>query len=175
MLQNHGFHVESYGCGDKLSLPGPNRTPRRFNFGTPYAEIAACLEQEGKEHYERVGGNEGGVLELARRGAATKEAPERWQDATTAKLCKLDVVIVFETRLYDIVVSDLQGRDPEDFSPLHVILMHTKDAPQLAVTQAQNVLDLCHQIEGVDLAAEIPVGTLKRADRGEIQYMLMHI
>ena len=114
-------------------------------------------------------------MELARRGAATKVAPERWQDATTAKLCKLDVVIVFETRLYDIVVSDLQGRDPEDFSPLHVILMHTKDAPQLAVTQAQNVLDLCNQIEGVDLAVEIPVGTLKRADRGEIQYMLMHI
>ena len=175
VLQNHGFQVESYGCGTKLSLPGPNRTPRHFDFGTPYAEITACLEREGKGHYERMGGNEGGVLELASRGAATKAAPERWQDAPTSKLCKLDVVIVFETRLYDIVVSDLQERDPVDFSALHVILMHTKDAPNLAVSQAQNVLELCYQIEGVDLSAEIPAGTLKRADRGEIQYMLVHI
>ena len=72
-----GFDVSSFGCGTKLKLPGPSKKAREFDFGTPYAEIVRCLEREAKGHYERVGGNEGGVLELARRGAATKEAPER--------------------------------------------------------------------------------------------------
>jgi RNA polymerase II subunit A C-terminal domain phosphatase SSU72 len=170
-----GFDVSSFGCGTKLKLPGPSKKAREFDFGTPYAEIVRCLEREAKGHYERVGGNEGGVLELARRGAATKEAPERWQDTDTSIISKLDVVIVFETRLFDEVVSNLQERDPESFSPIHVILMHTKDAPHIAIAQAQNALDLCRQLEAIDLAVEIPANVLKRADRGEISYILMFL
>lgn len=158
-----------------MKLPGPSKKAREFDFGTPYAEIVRCLEREAKGHYERVGGNEGGVLELARRGAATKEAPERWQDTDTSIISKLDVVIVFETRLFDEVVSNLQERDPESFSPIHVILMHTKDAPHIAIAQAQNALDLCRQLEAIDLAVEIPANVLKRADRGEISYILMFL
>lgn len=72
---------------------------RCFDFGTPYAEIANALTQEAQAHYSRVR-----VLDLAIRASKTKTSPQRWQDTSTEILSKLDVVIVFEARLYETVL-----------------------------------------------------------------------
>lgn len=99
VLQNAGFQVESYGCGKHLRLPGPKEA-RVFEFGTPYETIATCLQDEAPAHYIRTG-----VLDLARRAALTKLAPQRWQDAAPESISHLNVVIVFENRLFDVVVA----------------------------------------------------------------------
>lgn len=41
-----------------------------------------------------------------------------------------DVIIAFEERIFDAVVEDLQTREPENFDPLHVICLDTKDNPR---------------------------------------------
>jgi RNA polymerase II subunit A C-terminal domain phosphatase SSU72 len=170
VLQNEGFDVESYGVGKQLRLPGPDGRARCFDFGTPYADIAKALSEEGSAHYTRVG-----VLDLARRAAGTKKAPQRWQDAATIELERLNVVIVFEQRLFEATMLDLQQRDPVEFLPVHLICMDTRDSPKDAVEQGKKVLSLCRSIEGADLAVAMPPGVLESADRGEIQYMLAHI
>jgi len=104
VLQNAGFGCESYGVGKQLRLPGPGGRARCFDFETPYTDIAKALEAEAADHYARVG-----VLGLARRGAKTKRAPQRWQDQPTEALASLDVVIVFEQRLFETVLLDLQA------------------------------------------------------------------
>ena len=67
-------HFLSHGasCSSirQLRLPGPQGA-RCFEFGTPYEEIARALSDEAEAHYTRVG-----VLDLARRAAATKTAPQ---------------------------------------------------------------------------------------------------
>lgn len=170
VLANAGFDCESYGVGKQLRLPGPGGTARRFDFGTPYIDIAQVLKEEAESHYNRVG-----VLDLARRAAGTKLAPQRWQDALTETLCALDIVIVFETKLFETVVLDVQSRTPEQFLPLHLVCMDTRDSPKDAVEKGKEVLALCKQIESSDLSTGLPLEVLELADRGEIQYMLLYL
>ena len=82
----------------QLRLPGPDGA-RCFDFGTPYEEITRTLKEEAQAHYSKVG-----VLELALRATNTKPAPQRWQDAPTSDLNRLNVVIVFETRLFEATI-----------------------------------------------------------------------
>uniref|UniRef100_A0A7S2SW34 RNA polymerase II subunit A C-terminal domain phosphatase SSU72 n=1 Tax=Rhizochromulina marina TaxID=1034831 RepID=A0A7S2SW34_9STRA len=169
VLKNSDFHVSSFGCGSQVRLPGP-RGARCFDFGTPYASIVETLEQESHSFYSRIG-----VLNLAKRAAATKPAPERWQDLPTARLGQTNVIICFETRLYEIVVNDVLQRTPEDFSPVHIICMDTKDTTRDAVQQGKDVLGLCRQIEEVDLTQEMPVESMASANKGKIQYLMTHV
>ena len=100
-----------------------------------------------------------GVLQLCRRGAAVKKAPQRWQDMDSGFLSQHDVVIAFEERIFDAVVEDLQIREPtEDFAPIHVICLDTKDNPLEAQKQGQVALDLCWRLEAAadDLVAAAP-------------------
>ena len=51
-----------------------------------------------------------GVLDLARRATATKRAPQRWQDSPIAEArSRVDVVVVFEQRLFETVMLGRQG------------------------------------------------------------------
>mmetsp|Transcript_5503 Transcript_5503/g.9361 ORF Transcript_5503/g.9361 Transcript_5503/m.9361 type:complete len:210 (-) Transcript_5503:149-778(-) len=169
VLANAGLDCESYGVGKQLRLPGPEGA-RRFDFGTPYSEIARTLQEEAEAHYTRVG-----VLQLAKRAAGTKLAPQRWQDKDTEAVGALDIVIVFETKLFETVVLDVQSRAPEQFLPLHIICMDTRDSPKDAVEKGKEVLVLCKQLEAADLSTGLPPAVLEIADRGEIQYMLAYV
>jgi RNA polymerase II subunit A C-terminal domain phosphatase SSU72 len=99
-----------------------------------------------------------GVLELCRRGAAVKRAPQRWQDMPSEAVAEHDVVIAFEERIFDAVIEDLQIREPtENFAPIHVICLDTKDNPLEAQKQGQVCLELCWRLEGAnDLVMEAP-------------------
>ena len=146
VLNNAGLRCESYGTGTQVRLPGRTAMePRVFRFGTPYAHmyanLAATLEDEA--YFRR-----NGVLQLCRRGAAVKKAPNRWQDTLTDNLVQHDVVVAFEERIFDAVVEDLQLREPtQEFKPIHVICLDTKDNPHEAAVQGQVALDLCWRLE----------------------------
>lgn len=132
--------------------------PKIFKFGIAYAEMFKSLAATPEDEAFFV---RNGVLQLCRRGAAVKRAPQRWQDEPSELIAKHDVVIAFEERIFDAVVEDLQIREPtENFAPIHVICLDTKDNPHEAQVQGQVALDLCWRLEqaGDDLvtqAAEI--------------------
>ena len=150
-FNRHQLHVPS------PILPRlPGRTamePRVFKFGTPYEYMynQLALTPEDVEYFTR-----NGVLQLCRRGAAVKKAPQRWQDTPTDEVAKHDIVIAFEERIYDSVVEDLQMREPtEDFQPIVVICLDTKDNPLEAARQGMVALELCWRLEKCDdLASE---------------------
>lgn len=119
--------------------------PRIFKFGTPYEQMYQSLAAtpEDAAYFTR-----NGVLHLCQRGAAVKKAPQRWQDTPTEDIQRHDVVIAFEERIFDAVIEDLQLREPtEDFKPILVICLDTKDNPHEAAVQGQVCLDLCWRLE----------------------------
>ena len=119
--------------------------PKIFKFGIPYAEMFKSLAATPEDEAFFV---RNGVLQLCRRGAAVKRAPQRWQDEPSELIAKHDVVIAFEERIFDAVVEDLQIREPtENFAPIHVICLDTKDNPHEAQLQSQVALDLCWRLE----------------------------
>jgi RNA polymerase II subunit A C-terminal domain phosphatase SSU72 len=136
-------------------LPGRSAMePRIFKFGTPYEEMFKSMvaTPEDEAFFVR-----NGVLQLCRRGAAVKKAPQRWQDQTSEFVAQHDVVIAFEERIFDAVVEDLQIREPtENFAPIHVICLDTKDNPHEAQLQGQVALELCWELEqaGDELVAQ---------------------
>jgi RNA polymerase II subunit A C-terminal domain phosphatase SSU72 len=127
-------------------LPGRSAMePRIFKFGTPYADMYNSLSATADDtvFFQR-----NGVLQLCRRGAAVKRAPQRWQDETSEYIGQHDVTICFEERIFDAVIEDLQIREPtENFEPIHVICLDTKDNPHEAQKQGQVALDLCWRLE----------------------------
>jgi RNA polymerase II subunit A C-terminal domain phosphatase SSU72 len=144
VLQNAGLRAQSYGTGSQVRLPGRSAMePQIFKFGTPYASIHASLAADDPEYFRR-----NGVLGLCERGAAVKPAPDRWQDVPTDDVLRHDVVICFEERIYDAVLEDLQMREPtENFSPILVVCLDTKDNPHEAAVQGQVCLELCWKLE----------------------------
>jgi RNA polymerase II subunit A C-terminal domain phosphatase SSU72 len=152
-----GLRVESYGTGTQVRLPGRTAMePRIYKFGSvPYEEMYNSMTStpEDEDFFTR-----NKVLHLCRRGAAVKRSPQRWQDMTSEFVSQHDVVIAFEERIYDAVVEDLQMREPtENFAPIHVICLDTKDNPHEAQLQGQVALDLCWRLEAAqDLVTEAP-------------------
>jgi len=146
VLGNAGLRCESYGTGSQVRLPGRTAMePRIFKFGTPYERMYQSMSAtpDDEAYFTR-----NGVLQLCRRGAAVKLAPQRWQDVPTEDVVKHDVVIAFEERIYDAVIEDMQMREPtEDFKPILIICLDTKDNPQEAALQGQVALDLCWRLE----------------------------
>jgi RNA polymerase II subunit A C-terminal domain phosphatase SSU72 len=139
---SHSFVLISLFC----RLPGRTAMePRIFKFGTPYADMYTSLAATAEDaaYFTR-----NGVLQLCRRGAAVKTAPARWQDSPDELISLHDVVIAFEERVFDAVIEDLQVRQPtQDFRPIHVICLDTKDNPHEAALQGQVALDLCWRLE----------------------------
>lgn len=142
VLGNAGLKVSSYGTGTQVRLPGKSAMePQIFKFGTPYSHMYQQLATMDTAFFTR-----NGVLALCQRGAAVKTSPSRWQDEP--EVHHHDVVIAFEERIFDAVMEDLQMREPtEDFRPIHVICLDTKDNPHEAAVQGQVCLDLCWRLE----------------------------
>jgi len=176
VLQNAGMMVESYGTGTQVRLPGKSAMePRIFKFGTPYSEmyrsLAATPEDEAFFLHN-------GVLQLCKRGAAVKLAPQRWQDMPSKAVQKHHVVIAFEERIYDAVIEDLQTREPtEDFKAIHVICLDTKDNPHEAKLQGRVALELCwilEQTEDLDLEAPELVEQFQEEQMTHTQIKVLH-
>lgn len=146
VLGNAGLDVESYGTGTQVRLPGRTAMePRIFKFGIKYEDMYGQLASTPEDYafFQR-----NGVLQLCRRGAAVKRAPERWQDVPTHDIARHNVVIAFEERIFDAVVEDLQLREPtQEFAPIHVICLDTKDNPLEAAKQGTVALNLCWRLE----------------------------
>jgi len=143
---NAGLTVESYGTGTNVKLPGRSKMePQIFKFGTPYEEMYNLL---AANFDDETFFTTNGVLPLCRRGASVKTAPQRWQDTPTTAITNHDIVIAFEERIFDAVVNDLQTREAtEDFEPIHVICLDTKDHPHEAKKQGRIALELCWLLE----------------------------
>jgi RNA polymerase II subunit A C-terminal domain phosphatase SSU72 len=144
VLQNAGLHVDSYGTGSTVRLPGKTAMePRIFKFGTPYKDIYAQLAAIDADFFSK-----NKVLGLCQRGAAVKTSATRWQDADHGNRVRHDVVVCFEERIYDAVIEDLLGREPtSDMLPVHVVCLDTKDNPHEAQLQGRVCLDLCWRLE----------------------------
>jgi RNA polymerase II subunit A C-terminal domain phosphatase SSU72 len=139
------------------SLPGRSAMePRIFKFGTPYEDMYKSMSATPEDAAFFM---KNGVMQLCRRGAAVKRAPQRWQDMDSSLIALHDVVIAFEERIFDAVIEDLQLREPtEDWKPIHCICLDTKDNPQEAAIQGRVALELCWLLEAAadDLTNEAP-------------------
>jgi len=176
VFSNAGLNVESYGTGTLVRLPGRSAMePRVFKFGTPYEEmynsLAATPEDEAFFTHN-------GVLQLCRRGAAVKPGPQRWQDMPSDFIAKHNIVVAFEERIFDAVVEDLQMREPtEDFRPIHVICLDTKDNPHEAKIQGRVALELCWMLEAaddLDSEAALLVDLFQRESMSETQRKVLY-
>eukprot|EP00944_MAST-04C_sp_MAST-4C-sp1_P010661 g10661.t1 len=141
-LKKAGLIASSYGAGAQVKMPGIGG-PRVFPFGTPYDTIYKSLEQENKEYYIK-----NGMLPMMDRDRRIKTAPERWQDSDIVGV--VHVAICFEERIYELVEEDLGIREAQEFEPLHIVNIETKDNPEAAAKSADLALKLCQQIEEQD-------------------------
>ena len=141
VLQRAGFAaISSYGVGSCVRLPHrTNPKGNAFEFGTPYSAIKENMLAQGDARwYEQMG-----LIKMLDRNINIKDHPEKWQALHTSRLQRLDIVVCFEERVYDILVDDIQGREPVDFVPLHVINLDIKDNQEEALAGGQLVLELC--------------------------------
>ncbi|CAM9387666.1 unnamed protein product [Ectocarpus sp. 4 AP-2014] len=142
LLKEHGMRAQSYGTGREVRLPGKDsKSPQSFPFGTPYVEIRDFLARQNEALFRR-----NSVLGLLERNSTTKRAPERWQSLDGEHVASFDVVVCFESRVFDLVVEDLQQRDPDTFKPLHVVSMTIRDSADDSAAAAGDVLDLCKMV-----------------------------
>ncbi|CAM9269126.1 unnamed protein product, partial [Choristocarpus tenellus] len=103
VLEENAIRVRSYGAAREVRLPGKDaKTPKSFAFGTPYLEIHDELKREDAALFQR-----NSVLSLLARDAVTKRSPERWQDAKGKEVSNFDIVVCFETRVFDLVVEGI--------------------------------------------------------------------
>lgn len=134
--------MRSFGTGRQCKLPGATaETPVTFNFGVPYADMVAELQDRDRHLFTR-----NGVLPMVERNATVKAAPERWQDLENIDF---DLVITFEERVYDAVLDDLRKRAEEadgGTEPINVINLETRDKTDEAVIGAQLALDVCESV-----------------------------
>lgn len=144
LLQKAGMDVSSYGTGTNVKLPGPSaREPNVYSFGTPYRQMLEDLKNKDPELYKR-----NGLLQMLKRNASVKEAPQRWQD--NAADGAFDVVFTFEERVFDMVIDDLENREPQLLKMALVINLDVKDNHEEAAIGGKLALDLCQKLEMAD-------------------------
>ncbi|KAL4530122.1 hypothetical protein Ndes2526B_g04878 [Nannochloris sp. 'desiccata'] len=146
LLKTEGLDVESYGVGNTVKLPGASpASPNRYPFGTPYSHILADLTAKNKSLY-----SDNGLLTMMDRNQGVKIAPQRWQDRS-AESTPLDIVISFESKVFDIVVQDLRRREVSGISsgchPCLVINLEVRDSTLDAAQAAPHALLLCKLLE----------------------------
>ncbi|CAM9518927.1 unnamed protein product [Pylaiella littoralis] len=101
LLKENNIRARSFGTGREVKLPGKDsKSPQSFPFGTPYVEIRDFLARQNEALFRR-----NSVLGLLERDATTKRAPERWQSLESEDVASFDVVVCFESRVFDLVVE----------------------------------------------------------------------
>lgn len=81
---------------------------------------------------------------MLKRDISTKRCPQRWQDLSVNDIRKLNVIVCFDDRIFEIVLEDLQLRlGVGDWHPIHLICLDTKDTPEQAKIGGLLALELC--------------------------------
>ncbi|CAN0442232.1 unnamed protein product, partial [Hapterophycus canaliculatus] len=75
-------------------------TPESGFLSLPKKQIRDFLARQNEELFRR-----NSVLGLLERDATTKRAPERWQSLDSEAVASFDVVVCFESRVFDLVVE----------------------------------------------------------------------
>ncbi|KAK9808409.1 hypothetical protein WJX73_001537 [Symbiochloris irregularis] len=142
LLQQHGMDVKSYGVGTHVRLPGPTaHQPNVFNFGTPYSDMHRQLQKADESLYTR-----NGILPMLARNMKIKQAPERWQDSRQ----RFDIVVTFEERVQQQLMSDMNSREQESMQPCLVVNIDVTDNHAEAGRAAPHALRLCQMLEEAD-------------------------
>jgi len=144
LLQREGFKVESYGTGTSVKLPGPSaKEPNVYAFGTPYKQILDELTKKDPSLYRR-----NGLIPMLQRNKEVKFAPQKWQD--NEEDGPFDIIVAFEERVFDLIVTDLQARPLQLMQSALVINLDIKDSHEEATVGAKLVLQLCQMFEKVE-------------------------
>ena len=141
LLKKHGFDVSSYGTGAHMKSPGTSiREPNVYEFGTPYRRMFDDLKHKDPELYKR-----NGLFQMLKRNLSVKMAPQRWHE--NAVDGPFDVVFTFEEKVFDMVIEDLQNREPILLRNVLVFNLNVKDSHKEAAGGARLALDLCQKLE----------------------------
>lgn len=131
--------------GNSVKLPGATpSTPNRYKFGTPYADIVSDLAGKDETLYR-----DNGLLDMMQRNVGVKHAPQRWQDRANGST-PLDVVISFESKVFEIVVADLRKKEAAGGGGCHpclVLNLEVRDSTADAANAAPHALLLCRLLE----------------------------
>ncbi|GMH60261.1 hypothetical protein TL16_g03012, partial [Triparma laevis f. inornata] len=151
LLSQLHLPTTSYGTGSQVRLPGKtSMEPKIFKFGTPYEEMYDTLVAEDISYF-----TQNGIIPLCIRGASIKTSPTRWQDTDVSVIRSHDVVVCFEERIFDAVIEDLQLREPgDDFKPVFVICLDTKDNPTESKKMGRKCCELCWRLERIEDLSE---------------------
>ncbi|KAJ1264942.1 hypothetical protein BS78_08G039200 [Paspalum vaginatum] len=142
-LGRAGLDVESYGTGTHVKLPGPSlHEPNVYDFGTPYGAIHDDLRRKDPDLYKR-----NGLLPMLKRNTSVKLAPQRWQDNAGDGV--FDMIMTFEERVFDLVVEDMNNREPRLMKSVPIINMDVKDNHEEAGIGAKLAVELCQKLEAV--------------------------
>eukprot|EP01029_Cantina_marsupialis_P029120 TRINITY_DN779825_c0_g1_i1.p1 TRINITY_DN779825_c0_g1~~TRINITY_DN779825_c0_g1_i1.p1 ORF type:complete len:253 (-),score=53.74 TRINITY_DN779825_c0_g1_i1:215-973(-) len=137
LLENPRLNVTSFGAGRHVKLPSPNG-PVVQNFGTSYEVIKK--EMIAKDPQSVEWWKEKGMLEMLDRNSKIKDAPQRWQQCSDLP----DVVICYEKRVFELVLSDLELRPLlKRTRPMHIFNIETKDDGESALKSATLSSELC--------------------------------
>ena len=128
--------------GSKVRLPG--RTAREanvFDFGTPYTTIIQRLTRESekaaatippttdnahhRQQTELTRYHTNGIIPMLQRDALVKPAPERW--VASPVLPFFNLVLTFETRVYDTILMSLMVHSSWQSRVCHVVNIETPD------------------------------------------------
>ncbi|KNC54916.1 RNA polymerase II subunit A domain phosphatase SSU72 [Thecamonas trahens ATCC 50062] len=148
VLQKKGFNVSSFGTGSQIKIPGPSRDkPNCYEYGTAtYKDVYEDLLSKDEELYRR-----NGMLAMLERNIDTKTMPEKWQHANHADAdVQVDVVVCFENRVFEAVLTDLLERGSQTMDPVQVINIETVDNSEAATLGGQVTLKLINEIENID-------------------------
>ncbi|KAF8657954.1 hypothetical protein HU200_059647 [Digitaria exilis] len=140
-LGRAGLDVESYGTGTHVKLPGPSlHEPNVYDFGTPYGAIYEDLRRKDPDLYKR-----NGLLPMLKRNTSVKLAPQRWQDNAGDGI--FDMIMTFEERVFDLVVEDMNNREPKLMKSVPIINMDVKDNHEEAGVGAKLAVELCQKVD----------------------------
>ena len=142
-----------------MRLPGESvHTPVVYEFGTPYAAMVSDLRRRNERRYTA-----NGILPMLMRDADIKKAPEQWpsplpvlppSSSSSAPLAGLpapspaplplphfSLIVTFEQRVYDSLLSSLTQRLSWQQRLCHVVNLHTTDNTSEATVSAALVCE----------------------------------
>uniref|UniRef100_T1J4B9 RNA polymerase II subunit A C-terminal domain phosphatase SSU72 n=1 Tax=Strigamia maritima TaxID=126957 RepID=T1J4B9_STRMM len=141
-LSKKGFRVRSFGTGDRVKLPGPAPDrPNAYEFSVTYEEMYQDLLSKDKNLY-----TQNGILYMLDRNRRIKPKPEKFQTSHD----KFDIVVACEERVYDQIIEELENREPQDNTPVHVINIDIQDNHEEATIGAFQICELVTRMSESD-------------------------